>query len=76
MERMLRIWKERKVYSNAFIKELEELIEPEKAKERAEAPHQATFKVRSLYACVHLWTLTFDPTAVLVGRRPLRATEV
>lgn len=28
VERMFRIWKERKVYSNAFLKELEMLIEP------------------------------------------------
>lgn len=28
IERMFRIWKERRVYSNAFLKELELLIEP------------------------------------------------
>lgn len=28
VERMFRIWKERRVYSNAFLKELEMLIEP------------------------------------------------
>ena len=31
IERMFRIWKERRVYSNAFLKELEHLIEPAKA---------------------------------------------
>ena len=30
IERMFRIWKERKVYSNAFLRELELLIEPAK----------------------------------------------
>lgn len=28
VERMFRIWKDRRVYSNAFLKELELLIEP------------------------------------------------
>lgn len=44
VERMFRIWKERRVYDNAFLKELELLIEPTR---KAETPTKASpsFKV-------------------------------
>jgi hypothetical protein len=45
VERMFRIWKERRVYDNSFLKELEQLIEPAR---QAQTPSQLTgpsFKV-------------------------------
>ncbi len=42
---MFRIWKDRKVYDNTFVKELERLIEPEKVEGHKVAPLQP-FKVR------------------------------
>lgn len=77
IERMFRIWKERKVYSNAFLKELELLIEPVRKTQVNEA--LPDFKVRHNYFVVE-GARTCDSqthgTAAVVARCSLRICKV
>ena len=45
VERMFRIWKERRVYDNTFLKELEQLIEPTRKPDVAATKAAPSFKV-------------------------------
>ena len=55
IERMFRIWKDRKVYNSQFLRELETLIEPTKAPAApvVELPPPPDFKV-CVCACVSI----------------------
>ena len=73
VERMFRIWKDRRVYDNSFLKELEQLIEPAR---QSQAPSQLTgpsFKVGGtinfvLKNCILITFYKFhDCLAVFVG---------
>lgn len=45
VERMFRIWKDRRVYDNSFLKELEQLIEPSRQSQAPVQPTGPSFKV-------------------------------
>ena len=55
VERMFRIWKERRVYDNTFLKELELLIEPTRKPEVAAAKAAPSFKVSIVHIYSSSW---------------------
>ena len=61
VERMFRIWKERRVYDNSYLKELEQLIEPSrKSQTSSSQPAASSFKVCSNTLIISQYLVTFS----------------